>query len=96
MSRTAASLAIALALSVLVPSTASPGTPTADELVKRYDQVMSPRTFDGLAPAAQLSLAARAARAGWLERLTSRTHEGAGSPGLARPTSSLLTLTESC
>lgn len=48
MSRTAAPLALALALSVFVPSTASPGTPTADELVRRYDQVMSPRTFDGL------------------------------------------------
>lgn len=52
--------------------------------------------FDGLAPEAQLSLAARAARASWLERLTSRALEGAGSPAPARPTSSLLTLTESC
>ncbi|WP_407343897.1 alpha/beta hydrolase [Pengzhenrongella phosphoraccumulans] len=31
--------------------------------------------FDGLAPAAQLSVAARVARASWLERLLSRTHD---------------------
>lgn len=52
--------------------------------------------FDGLAPAAPLSVAARAARARWLERLSSRAHEGTGRPPPARPTTSFLTLTESC
>lgn len=47
MSRFAASFALAFTLAL--PAAASSGSePTADELVKRYDQVMSPRTFDGL------------------------------------------------
>ncbi len=38
----------ALLLALALPLQAGAGEPTADDLVRRYDQVMSPRTFDGL------------------------------------------------
>ena len=40
--------ASALMISLSFPSLASAADPTPAELLKRYDQVMSPRTFDGL------------------------------------------------
>ena len=40
--------ASALMFSLSFPSLASAADPTPMELLKRYDQVMSPRTFDGL------------------------------------------------
>lgn len=41
-------LCTALLSLLVLPRLASTGEPTADELLKRYDQVMSPKTFDGL------------------------------------------------
>lgn len=35
-------------LSLAIPTLAAAADPTAEQLLKRYDQVMSPRTFDGL------------------------------------------------
>ena len=35
-------------LSLATPTLAAAADPTAEQLLKRYDQVMSPRTFDGL------------------------------------------------
>src|SRR4051812_40196296 len=46
MSRIAACFALGMAL--VLPSLALAGDPTPAELLKRYDEVMSPRTFDGL------------------------------------------------
>lgn len=46
MSRIAACFALGMALNF--PSLAMAGDPTPAELLKRYDEVMSPRTFDGL------------------------------------------------
>jgi outer membrane lipoprotein-sorting protein len=39
---------LALACLVLATGTASANPPTADELVRRYDEVMSPRTFEAV------------------------------------------------
>ena len=41
-------VATALMFSLSFPSRAMAADPTPGELLKRYDQVMSPRTFDGL------------------------------------------------
>lgn len=46
MYRTA--LFVSLAITLSLPSSGATGEPTAEALLKRYDQVMSPRTFDGL------------------------------------------------
>jgi outer membrane lipoprotein-sorting protein len=46
MNRIPAFAALLLALAVASPATAA--DPSADELLKRYDEVMSPKTFDGL------------------------------------------------
>lgn len=40
--------ALSLACTLALPLPASPGEVTAQDLLRRYDQVMSPRTFDGL------------------------------------------------
>lgn len=40
--------ALSLACTLSLPLSASPGEVTALDLLRRYDQVMSPRTFDGL------------------------------------------------
>ena len=40
--------ALSLACTLALPLSASPGEVTALDLLRRYDQVMSPRTFDGL------------------------------------------------
>jgi outer membrane lipoprotein-sorting protein len=42
------SFCTAVALLLALPTAASTAEPTAEELLKRYDMVMSPRTFDGL------------------------------------------------
>lgn len=42
------SAATVVLLSLATPTLAAAADPTAEQLLKRYDQVMSPRTFDGL------------------------------------------------
>lgn len=42
------SAATVVLLSLAIPTLAAAADPTAEQLLKRYDQVMSPRTFDGL------------------------------------------------